>query len=1023
MKLIEILFLSWLFIFQQVFATQSLFLDNRGAGVHHYRQYRDHVMALSMTLNNNQSRLNGHPSRREARDLIEIIHSEAFALSTRRHAGPRDLERLNNIRQHLSQLRATVPDFVEAALRNPINSQGVTDFSLENFNQETGDSNLERPAYCSNYPNLDHETLRSFYGQAELGDGFTCYDLNGNGIGLDLSSMGEALISLEADALSDQRRELQNSLTLEAVRGILDESVAYAGIYPGTDNNLSSLRRCASNTAIHNSGNDDLRTLVREHQDSLDTRIAAFNRPFGSGETARRDALMRMQVRQALIIGNLYDLSRPESQPDHQSVNIGDGQQESFPAQIVTNCQEQMQEVHGFAFARHDPSGPSRFMVCREPEVLNRYEHEDACVGALQDFLSNRELFALQRECYYRESRRLEPVTADRLVPIMSASVDSHPLLFNRDDGRRLIPFLAADASYVPSDFSRRVQSLPGAGEISQAVEDLLLTNPEDPHMAIEELLSQPEILPQLSRLIDSAVENQEMHESLKNEITRYQNELGQSATNVCVSDGEHLHQFNFLVEDAIARELENVTDPQERQRLVARRQAAECWMLEDDPPEYEGGLPTGFMALGVGAIALGMVPGVGWAASAALMAAGTGVAGTNAYLQFDHARDRLNATTAAFQGGWTDSQHVLEQVNAANDAESALWLEGLAVGILDVASPAARALYRAANTNGEIAARINAFARGEAGSVRVPFSRGGSTVREANAPIIPDVPSDFNWQSANYRGVHEYRFSNLPDRQAYFGAQRFDQEIRELDNGYLDFEAQVRSTGNGPARLQTVRVDRQLYEHYEEHDFPFPDEAIEQLLATLNGGNREELLATLRLSEENLTNPQLIQQRINDFIGELGFRKTVTATFPSDIPPVRVLDELRQGNISLVQDAGQDAGATRLNYSFEFADRRFVTTLCNNPSGCPRPGGSGPEDLVPEGSILRLHPSCGRGTFQIRGRGDFVRAIQRRLNNSSEEIPFDVFGDENDMLIRSGPANAEGFAGGLLRPTTVCSN
>jgi hypothetical protein len=955
MKTFKIFLFCWLFIFQQVLATQSLFLENRGAAVQHYSQYRAHTVTLSMTLNNNQSRLNGHPSRREARDLVAAIDREARGLSNSHHASAADLERFNNIRQHLSQLRTLAPDFVEGALGNPVNAQGVTDFSLESFDQETGDHGLERPAYCSNYPQLDREALRSFYGQAQSGDGFTCYELNGNGIGLDLSSMGEALISLEADAFRDQRRELQDSLILEAVSGILDESAAYAGLYPGTDNNLSSLRRCASNTAILNSGNDDLRTLVREHQNSLETRGAAFNRPFGSDENARRDALMRMQVRQALIIGNLYDLSRPESQPDHQSVSIGGGEQESFPAQIVTKCQEQMQQQHDFAFARHDPSGPSRFMVCREPEVLNRYNgdiHE--CAAALQEFLANEDHFSTQRECYYRESRRLEPVTADRLIPIMSASVDSHPLLFNRDDGRRLIPFLAADASYVPSDFARRVQSLPGASEISQAVEDILLTNPEDPHMAIEELLSRPEILPQLSRLIDLAVESQEMHESLKNEITEYQNELGQSAANVCESDGEHLHQFNSLVEDAMARELEDVTDPQERQRLLARRQAAQCWMLEDDPPEYEGGLPTGFMALGVGAIALGMVPVVGWAASAALMATGTGIAGANAYLQFDHARDRLHATTAAFQGGWTDSQHVLERVDLANSAESALWMEGLAVGILDLASPAAQALYRAANRNGEIAARINAFARDEAGSFPGPSLR-TTTPSRAPSEILGDIDETIA-RGEGYRFIT--RVSD--DEQPLIFNQNSRLHVRE--GHVFDF-----SSGRMVERLEAVgeeayrRISNRMAKRFGNPSNR--QDIIDEVAGIINGIEN----APYRRGIENVT------------------------FFPESIRPSQVIAEIQEEGLTEIA-LNTQRGTREMRYR-DSEGRVYAVFSCATER-CHVPGVNGAASRQGElGEIASVFPLCGPGVRRVGRAHEMAEVIlEARRLRSMDGINFDRF-------------------------------
>ncbi|MCR9203415.1 MAG: hypothetical protein NXH75_02485 [Halobacteriovoraceae bacterium] len=902
MKIFKVFFFSWLFIFQQVSASQSLFLDNRGAAVQHYRLYRGYAEALSTTLNNNQPLLRGHPNQTQARSLVNQIDDLVDELGRGRRPGADDLDVLNRIRLALSQLDEMTPEFVEGAIANPVNNHGITDFSLGHFNETSGDVNLERPPYCSNYPNLDRETLRGFYGQVESGEGFTCYELNGNGIGLDLSTMGEALISLEANAFGEQRRELQNSLIIEAVSGILDESVAYAGLYSGTDNNLEGLSRCASTTAIRNSGNNDLRELVQNHRDSLDEKVTAFNLPFGTEENARRDALMRMQVRQALIIGNLYDLSQPESRPDHQSVSVGGGSQESFPTQIVTNCQQQMQEEHGFAFARHDPSGPSRFMVCREPEVLSRYTDEHECVAALQEFLANEVHFSSQRDCYYRESRRLEPVTADRLIPIMSASVDSHPLLFDREDSRSLIPFVSSASNYLPSDFARRVQGLPGADEISQIVEDVLLANPEDPHMAIEERLSQPDMLERLSTLIDQAVANEEMHESLKSEITDYQNELGQSAANVCESDGEHLHQFNSLVHDAIARELEGVSDPQERQRLLARRQAAECWMLEDDPPEYEGGLPTGFVALGVGALALGMVPGIGWAASAALMATGTGVAGTNAYLQFDHSRDRLNATTAAFQGGWTDAQHVLERAQIATDAETALWVEGLSVGILDVASPAARALYRTVRSNENIAGRINAFYRDEAGSVPGPDFQ-LSRPSQIPAPTL-EQPTIYNFSLGDSR----LNFSYTTD---------------------------------------TVS-------HIQQHLHPNLRRHIEQTLEEYRGFD----LSTLTASQENMRVGQLADELVENTMFRNGRSKRQgTSFFPQGENPQEVLNRALENGVELT---GNQSGNGVQNFVYRENGNEYIISRCMEES-CVVDGSN-----VSRGDITSFYPECGPNILNI---------------------------------------------------------
>lgn len=722
-KLIKIFLLSWILFYQQAFANQVFFLENRGDAVREYRATRIRMNALGLGISNTPIP-NGVANRSRLRELRDTIRDNARSLSRSVWSpSARDIEKINQVRRDFAEFRSLASEeHVQRVLENAQSNLGSDSLMVE-ARPDTSEvlTSNQVPNYCENYPVMDRETLLSFYGGAQAGEEFNCYDLNGNGVGLDLSEIGAALMSIEERGYQDQKRELQNGLIVKAVTGILEESSAYAGIYPGTDDNLDSLKRCARNRAVRNMGTHELRDAINEHEENLPGTIERLNGAFGEGENARRNALMATQVRQALIIGNLYNISsRSRTQADGTRITImGGNYTDTFSREVREQCREQMIREHGFFIPENQAERYQMIRRCHELFDQGRYESVGACNSAYLAFRGSAENMTAQRACYYQRSGRSEEapftVAADNIIPLMTASVDSNPLLFNRDDSRSLIPFVSSESNYVPSDFANQVKDLPGASEISNAVVAVLAENPENPREAIEQRLAEPDMLALMAGAISSAQESEELNNSLKNEITEYQNELGESARDVCRNDGEHLHQFPALVNDVIAEDLEGVTDPRERERLLARRQAAQCWMLEDDPPEDEGGLPGGFFALGVGAIALGMIPGIGWVASAALIAAGTGVAATDSYLRFDHARDQLNATTAAFLGGWADANLVLERAAARTDANTNLWLEGLTVGILDVAAPVVRAGVRTVRrtTPDDVVEAVNRQARG----------------------------------------------------------------------------------------------------------------------------------------------------------------------------------------------------------------------------------------------------------------------------------------------------------------------
>ena len=958
-KIIKIFLLSWIFFYQQVFAEQVFFLENRGSVVSDYRETRRRMDALGLGVSN--TRVPSGPNRQRLRELRERILQNARSL-THSVWSPtaRDIEKINQVRRDFGEFQSLASDeHLQGVFDYASRMLGGDSLMVPDRSLESSAASNQIPNYCENYPVLDRELLQSFYGGAQAGEEFNCYELDGNGVGLDLSDIGAALLSIEEEDYSQEKRELQNGLIVKAVSGILEESSAYAGIYPGTDNNLSRLKQCT-----RRNGPQELREAVSQHEENLPETISRLNGAFGEAENARRNALMATQVRQALIIGNLYNISqRARTQAGGTQVaTVGGSPFDRFSEEVRGQCQEQMVREHGFAFSDNEYDHSENLARCREYVASGRYENLRACAQAYSAFRANIDFQTSQRACYYQRSGRENEaplnIVADNLIPLMSASVDSHPLLFNRDDNRSLIPFVSSESNYVPSDFANLVKDLPGAAQISRAVEEVLATNPENPREAIELRLARPDMLALMAGAISSAQQSEELNNSLKNEITDYQNELGESARNVCHNDGEHLHQFPSLVNDVISDELEGVSDPQERERLLARRQAAQCWMLEDDPPESEGGLPGGFFALGVGAIALGMIPGIGWAASAALIAAGTGVAATDSYLRFDHARDQLNATTAAFQGGWADTSLVLERAAARTDAQTMLWAEGLTVGILDVASPAGRALVRSLRENDEIAGAITRFANDETGSVPFIGERNSASVprvaeRLANGDeelvvlttrrvVDSDVPVSVGPRSLDHMRDHDYP-GGLSYIENLFG------RLRE-ENISVESLREMVSSRNGR---------------------PIFDNLLEAAGNQGDDINFNELLAFIR--EHRTPSGQDLNEGINRILSQVdgvAFRKDrPTSLYPEEARLEDVIESLRRGEGRII-DHERRTNA----FYFEINNRRYEASFCNNRNGC----GCDENNVCNRayGELNSMFPSCGEDVFMLSQSPNLVGAL-----------------------------------------------
>lgn len=701
------LLISWLLFFQQVLAVQEFTLNSRGLlfiqdfgaplDREDFRNTKTRMTQLGLAFANSPLNRN-----RAASPLIRQLREDSLRLANVNHGSWNEAhqERLDRIRQNLGQLQISFPDEFRSVLTsNPNIPEGLlVATQLQGLDQTvlTGENS---PHYCQQYPLLDRETLEGFYRGVSAGEGSQCLEFGEQRLSLDLNDIGEVMTSLEGDIFRDQTRELRNGLILTSINGILNERTAYSGLYPNTESDLSRLKDCANNIAPSRMGNNDLSIAIDTYENGLADNLEHLNNRF---TIARREALLANQIREALILGSLYSITsagtRYQESDGTVTTVIRAHDDENFSDQVQQNCHQRFEREYGFTYYDSMENNDYVQRRCEELIQAQTVTNFEGCreryTEALNNFPEHDPAIAL-RQCFFEENgtpeRAPRSFQINQLLPILASKVEANPLLFQREDHRSLVPFTSSESEFVPSSFANQILSLPGASDISQQVEMLLASDPEDPYGAIEELLSGEDIDNQLRTIIQSAQSNEGINNLLRDEITSYQNELTDSAVDVCQNDGEHLHHFPHLVNDVIENNLGTISAEQ-REDYVIRMQGAQCWMLQNDPPEETGGLPVGVIALGVGAIALGMVPGIGWIAAGTLIAAGTGVTAVDAIDRAFHAQGQYEATAAAFAGGWADSQQLLLAAEARTDAETLAWAEGLSVGILDIGGLAIRA-------------------------------------------------------------------------------------------------------------------------------------------------------------------------------------------------------------------------------------------------------------------------------------------------------------------------------------------
>lgn len=644
-------------------ASGLLHLSPQGSEVSSLRQAQAIRSRLEVirtrVLNTNQFKAPG------SREIIRSLREDILQL--RPHDWENQAELYDRVRVGLQGLQNNEPEVMRALLELEAVNESLS-FSGAREMRELG-SRLELPEYCQNYPLLERAQLESFYGQSQSGDGLQCFQIEQNLIGLDLSSIGQALISMEDQAYQNQSQELKDDMLLVATASILRESSSFSGLFNLNAADLGSLKACAKTK-----GHGELLELIQAHEQTFPSKGEQLNREFSEVGLDRQELFISEHIKQALIAKNLYEI---------KSNGANENARRSYQAMRTArfDCRAEIEAQHGILFV-DQASSVSAVASARCPALMasGRYQNFHRCYSDLLRASQDQNLAHTYERCV-NSAYQPEQYNIDAILPIMAKRLSEFPLLFDRDDEANLMPFTSSASHFVPSQFAELVGELPGANELSQALKDKLLSDPVDPEMAIEQLLETAPWQERFKTLQEEAKQNEVITDSLKSELTRYQNQMTETATKICENNAQYLHHFPELVHEVFARRLNQPgLTTEQKQTLLAQGQAAQCHLLQKDPPDHEGGLPVALQVAGIGgAIALGLIPGVGAVAAGLILAGAVGV--TDGIDRTRVSNQKLEATEAAYISGHADSRQLLDAAGNRTDARLTLASEALLIG------------------------------------------------------------------------------------------------------------------------------------------------------------------------------------------------------------------------------------------------------------------------------------------------------------------------------------------------------
>lgn len=620
---------------------------------------KNRLMAIRAKLNRNKL------SSQSSKDLAKLVRDKIASYR------PFNFESMST---DLSQIREGLKKLEEEegpAMKEIFSDRGLRSLlSFDSVNEMNRLVNKDSiPRYCENYPLLDRDQLGSFYNNIDEGFGSGCYNIDGLNLKLDIADIGQALTKIEDEAFAANSESLKREMIEVATAKILEESSTYANIFNGTDPDLSLLKGCALGGRLVGGRrvgepHDELVTLVDDHKESLSS--------VENGNPEAREEFLKEHIKQALIVGNLYEV---KDQADSRNREANQHQRRINERR----CQEVLLQATGSLYVERAVDIDSTvFNHCPSLIESGRFNSTSACRSDIVKSTNNEGLNQRYNECMADQSHA-QNYDIGSIIPVMAKKLDEFPLLFKREDNSNLIPFSESKSDFIPSDFSQRISLFPGASDISKAINNLLLTNPSNPEAAIESLLSQSPLKEKVEEIVSQSRKDSDIKDLLKNEVKDYRRQITRSAQRICENKGEYLHHFPEIVEALSSKRINNsnLSVEQKREEL-ARTQAAQCHLLQTEPPGEEGGLPVAYQALGIaGVVVLGLVPGVGTAA--ALLAGAIGVG--DGYIQNDEADRQFQATQAAFFAGATDAQEVLDTAARRTDSRLSLSSEVLLVG------------------------------------------------------------------------------------------------------------------------------------------------------------------------------------------------------------------------------------------------------------------------------------------------------------------------------------------------------
>lgn len=590
--------------------------------------------------------------KQKIHDTFRTIESRGFEFY-REPLRESSRERLNQVRDNLAEIFAAFPASKSLFEGTPLERNLVVDQNRDLVYDPTKDY---FPEYCKNYPLLNKPEYEQFYGSADSQDPERqCTRIGEFNVGLTLGEISGVMLSLEENAFESQKRKMKNKLLNKTIEKVVAQTSAYSGIFDGVEADFAPLYQCASSTGVQNMGDDSLATTIREASMEAASNANLAREQFSAAGLDRTEALLRDQVRQALIAGNLFDVQKridsfregTDAQVYCEELRDVEIRQRGYP---LLNADNQIYNIHS-ACLRHlghpghdipDPV-PQELIDCIEDyRQINRFHNGGLCA---------RDLETKAREEF------------PKVLPIMMAKVDSNPLLFNRDDVANLVPMSTSESEFKPSALTNMILNLPGASELSKQLQMIVENDPESSIENIDKFFE--ENADALKGVMDHAVkEDSAVRDLMKAEIGRYQDELVDAAKGVCENDGEYLHQFPHLMEELMAEELALAAENGTSKDTLFELQSTYCWMLGENPPDAEAGLSTGMAVLGAaGAIAVGVFnPLAGFALA-------TGLAGYDGIQQNIEAKEKFDTTLAAHAGGWTDAQDVLLAAGRLTDS------------------------------------------------------------------------------------------------------------------------------------------------------------------------------------------------------------------------------------------------------------------------------------------------------------------------------------------------------------------